>query len=329
MEIPRGAGVGDVFGEMARGGGFEASSLAAGLDVLHDMISDAECLRFVSFVGAVVSTGARGIIRDMMRNGWFDAAVTTCGALDHDIARHFSEYREGSFTMDDGELAERRIHRLGSVLVPMQSYGPLIEAKMQGFLEEEYRGGAREMSTADITGMIGRRLGGDSFLHWAHRNGIPVVVPGIMDGAVGSQIWMFAQKHPDFKLDLIPDANLLSGLVFKAGRSGALMIGGGISKHHTMWWNQYRGGMDYAVYITTAQEFDGSLSGAPVREAISWGKVAAGARQVTIRAEATAVLPFIHAALAARLDPAGGGRARGPAPGGAAGSSPAAAGKTQ
>ena len=36
------------------------------------------------------------------------------------------------------------------------------------------------------------------------------------------------------------------------------MIGGGISKHHTLWWNQYREGLDYAFYITTAQEFDGS-----------------------------------------------------------------------
>ena len=33
-------------------------------------------------------------------------------------------------------------------------------------------------------------------------------------------------------------------------------------------------GLDYALYITTAQEFDGSSSGALVNEAISWGKVA-------------------------------------------------------
>ena len=79
-------------------------------------------------------------------------------------------------------------------------------------------------------------------------------------------------KHNDFKLDLIGDANLISGLIFKAKKSGAFMIGGGISKHHTLWWNQYREGLDYAFYITTAQEFDGSLSGALVKEAISWGK---------------------------------------------------------
>jgi deoxyhypusine synthase len=73
-------------------------------------------------------------------------------------------------------------------------------------------------------------------------------------------------------LNLIADADLILGLVFKAKKSGALMLGGGISKHHTLWWNQYREGLDYAFYITT-KEFDGILSGAFVKEAISWGKV--------------------------------------------------------
>jgi len=306
IDISRETDVAKIFGELSQAGGFEATNLSAGFEILREMISDMECLRFVSFVGAVVSTGLRGIIRDMMKNKWFDVAITTCGALDHDIARHFSNYREGSFTMDDRELAGQDIHRLGNVLVPAGSYGPLIEEKMQAFLEEEYQKGAREMSTADITRMIGRHLGEDSFLYWACKNEMPVVVPGIVDGAVGSQIWMFAQKHPDFKLNLISDADLLSGRVFKAERSGALMIGGGISKHHTMWWNQYRDGLDYAVYLTTAQEFDGSLSGALVREAISWGKVTAGAKEVTIHAEATTILPFIYAALVARLGQAKG-----------------------
>jgi len=237
----------------------------------------------------------------MMKNNWFDVVLTTCGALDHDIARHFSHYKEGSFTMDDNELADQEIHRLGNVLVPMDSYGPLIEEKMNSFLEEEYQKGVREMTTAEICKMIGKHLGEDSFLYWAYKNDINVVVPGIMDGAVGSQIWMFTQSHNDFKLNVIGDANLLSGLIFKAEKSGAFMIGGGISKHHTLWWNQYREGLDYAFYITTAQEFDGSLSGALVREAISWGKVTQKAKQSTLHAEVTTILPFIYAALVSKL----------------------------
>jgi deoxyhypusine synthase len=293
--------INQIFEQMSKSGGFESRNLADGVEILSSMISDTECLRFLSFVGAIVSTGVRGIIKDMMAKKWFDVAITTCGALDHDIARHFSNYMEGSFTMDDLQLADQNIHRLGNVLVPMESYGPLIEGKMQEILEEAYKQGKKEMSTADITKEIGKRLGEDSFLYWAYKNDISVIVPGIMDGAVGSQIWLFSQKHSDFKLNLNADADILSGLVFKAKKSGALMLGGGISKHHTLWWNQYREGLDYAVYLTTAQEFDGSLSGALVREAISWGKVTKEAKQTTIHAEITTALPFIYRSLVSKI----------------------------
>lgn len=301
IEVGADSTVREIISELSQSGGFESVNISDGTSVLSSMISDKDCLRFISFVGAVTSTGLRGVIKNMIKNKWFDVAMTTCGALDHDIARYFSDYKEGSFMIDDVELSGSQMHRLGNVLVPLESYGPLIEEKIQSYLEEEYQNGIREMSTADICSMIGRHMGEGSFLYWAHKNGIKVIVPGIVDGAVGSQIWMFAQKHDDFRLNVVKDSDLLSGLVFKAKRSGALMIGGGISKHHTLWWNQYRGGMDYAFYITTAQEFDGSLSGAPVREAISWGKVTRHAKQVTLHAEATTILPFIYAAVASRL----------------------------
>ena len=287
---------------MSKSGGFESRNLAESLDILTTMIKDDDCQKFLSLVGAIISTGLRGIVKDMIKNKWFNIVITTCGALDHDIARHFSNYNEGSFTLDDAELADQDIHRLGNVLVPMQSYGPLIEEKMQLFLEEEYNKGTREMSTEDICKMIGSHLGEDSFLYWASKNDIKVIVPGIVDGAVGSQIWMFTQKHTDFKLNITKDSDTLSGIIFKAKKSGALMLGGGISKHHTLWWNQYREGLDYAVYITTAQEFDGSLSGALVREAISWGKVTQNAKQTTIHAEITTVLPFLYSALLSKLE---------------------------
>ena len=290
-----------IFNQMALSGGFESRNLADGLEILSTMINDKECVKFLSFVAAITSTGLRGIITDMLKKKMFDVVITTCGALDHDIARYFSNYLEGSFTLDDAELLEKNIHRLGNVLVPMDSYGTIIEEKMQASLEAAYKSGKREMSTADITKMIGENLGEGSFLYWAAKNNIPVVVPGIVDGAVGSQIWMFAQKHHDFKLNVVADSELLSSIVFKAKKSGAFMMGGGISKHHTLWWNQYRDGLDYAVYVTTAQEFDGSLSGALVREAISWGKVTQNAKQTTIHAEITTILPFLYSALLSKI----------------------------
>jgi deoxyhypusine synthase len=286
-----------IFADMANTGGFESRNFAYGVEILRKMISERNCTKFLSFVGALISTGARGIVRDMIKNNMFDIVITTCGALDHDIARTYDKYYAGDFRMDDRMLLSKNIHRLGNVLVPMDNYGPLIEAKMQPCLNKMYEEGKHEVATYEVTDHIGSTLDESSFLYWAHKNKVPVIVPGIVDGAVGSQIWFFNQQHKDFKIDILKDETKLSDLVYDAKKSGAFMIGGGISKHHTLWWNQFREGLEYAVSITTAPEWDGSLSGALVAEAISWGKVTAKAHQTTIHGEATTLLPFIYAAL--------------------------------
>ncbi|MGN6632933.1 MAG: deoxyhypusine synthase [Nitrososphaeraceae archaeon] len=290
--------VGSIIRSMSSSGGFESRNLATGINILRTMRNDSKCTRFLSFVAAIISTGTRGIIRDMLKDNMFQCVITTCGALDHDIARTYEKYFSGEFEIDDSLLYNKKIHRLGNVLIPNENYGPLIEKKMQKWLTEMYReNGTKEFSSFDITKYIGSRLNETSFLYWANKNNIPVIVPGILDGAVGSQIWLFYQNHKDFKLNLLSDQSKLSDVIFEAKKTGALMLGGGISKHHTLWWNQFRGGLDYAVYVTTAAEWDGSLSGAKVAEAISWGKVRTMAKQITIHGEITTLLPFMYAGM--------------------------------
>ena len=131
------------------------------------------------------------------------------------------------------------------------------------------------------------------FLAICAKKNIKVFVPGPTDGAVGSQLWLFWQSHKDFTLDILAEEHELSDIVHEAKSTGAVMIGGGISKHHTIWWNQFRDGLDYAVQVTTAPEWDGSLSGARVREAVSWGKVRPKARRITVEGDATVMLPLI------------------------------------
>ena len=103
----------------------------------------------------------------------------------------------------------------------------------------------------------------------------------------------YGQDHRSITINI----NELSDLIFDAKKTGALMVGGGISKHHTIWWNQFRGGLDYAVYVTTAQEFDGSLSGAKLEEAISWKKIREDAEFVNVYGDATVILPLLIGAL--------------------------------
>jgi deoxyhypusine synthase len=287
---------------MGRGGGFMAKNLADAARILDAMYSEEGCTKFLSFPAAIVATGTRGLLIDLVREGMVDVIITASGTLDHDVSRTLAHYYHGSFDMDDVELHRSGYHRLGNILVPLDSYGPLIEKRMQALLGRLYEKGVQSPTTEELCREIGRDLDSEkSLLYWAQKKGVPVFVPGIMDGAVGSQIWQFAEKRRDFRVDVIGDERRLAEIVFASKKSGALVIGGGITKHHALWWNQFRGGLDYACYVTTAQEYDGSLSGAQVREAVSWGKVKAKAAQVTLCAEDTTVLPIIASYALTRL----------------------------
>ncbi|MCD6260877.1 MAG: deoxyhypusine synthase family protein, partial [Thaumarchaeota archaeon] len=48
-------------------------------------------------------------------------------------------------------------------------------------------------------------------------------------------------------------------------------------------------------------EYDGSLSGALVSEAVSWGKVKPDARKVTVHGDATIIFPILLASILDKL----------------------------
>lgn len=287
---------------MDRAGGFTAKKLAVASGILARMRADPECKVVWSFPAAVMATGMRGLIVDAVREGWVDAIITTCGTLDHDLARVWQPYYHGAFEMDDRALHQAGVNRLGNVLVPNESYGEILEERLRPMLDRlwENRGERDSWSTSQLIRYCGEQLAGEkraeeSLLYWAAKKDVPIVVPGPTDGAWGSQIWSFYQTHRAFRFDLLADEQLLMDFVSDAKKLGALMVGGGISKHHAIWWAQFRDGLDYAVYLTTAVEHDGSLSGARVREAVSWGKVKEDARFVTVEGDATISLPIVMA----------------------------------
>ncbi len=283
--------------QMKESWGFTAEKVVTGIDILERMFADKQCTKFLSFPACLVATGTRGVLKEIVKRCFADVIITTCGTLDHDLARCWKNYYRGSFEMDDKMLHKLKVNRLGNILVPNESYGIIIEQKIQELLTSLWDEGIREISSREICKEIGRRLcNEESILYWAQKNDIPVYIPGLTDGAVGYQIWLFSQDHK-LKVDVLKDEQELSNLIFDSKKTGALVIGGGISKHHVIWWNQFKGGLDYAVYITTAVEWDGSLSGAQVREAISWGKVKETAKRVTIEGDATVILPIMMAAL--------------------------------
>lgn len=276
--------------------GFTCEGLVNGSKVIKEMVNEAD-LRFLSFTANLVSTGLRGLFADLIKKGFFNIVVTTGGTIDHDIARSFGgKYYKGSFDFDDSMLRELEIHRLGNILIPFESYGKVIEDVVRRFLQEIVKD-RKELPVYELLWEFGKRINDShSILRAAYEKKVPIIVPGIVDGSFGTNLFIQSQ-FLDFKINLFDDMRLIKDLVFSSKKSGALIIGGGISKHHTIWWNQFKDGLDYAVYVTTAQEYDGSLSGAKPREAISWNKIRPTAKHVTIYGDATIILPILAASL--------------------------------
>lgn len=106
-----------------------------------------------------------------------------------------------------------------------------------------------------------------------------------------------------------PDLRLINTQAIFAPKTGMIILGGGLVKHHIAnanlmvrgsprwgggWgppgrvWGltpclpRQRNGADFSVYVNTAQEFDGSDSGARPDEAVSWGKIRMDATPVKV-----------------------------------------------
>ena len=300
--------VGDIsslIDQMANAGGFSATKLAHARDVLAEAIEKSNrdgVLNWLSFPACLCATGTRGFFVEAVKRQAYNVIITTCGTLDHDIARTYQAYFHGAFELDDVELGEQGLNRLGNVIVPNECYGDILEKSVLPWLEEIEQE-RKELNpqnpwhgfgSVELCWAFGDRINDEnSLLYWAAKHRIPIIIPGLSDGSIGAQLFMHRQRSPDFMIDFLADEQILSDLTWTCEESHALMVGGGISKHHVIWWNQYRGGLDSAVGITTASEHDGSLSGARLREAISWGKIRPEAPQVTVEGDASVLLPIL------------------------------------
>ncbi|MEM3202168.1 MAG: deoxyhypusine synthase [Candidatus Micrarchaeaceae archaeon] len=298
VKIKKGMKVKELVESMKDIGGFSAQHMVKGIEILKEMNADKDSFNFLSFPADLVSTGLRGVLAGMVK--YFDAIITTGGTLDHDIARAYGgRYSVGRFEADDARLHQLHIYREGNVFIENKEYGLTVENAFNKVMKELYasKDYKEEYSASELAREFGKRMDDEnSILRQAYLHNVPIYNPGILDGAFGTQLTIFSQDHK-FKLNLIKDELELSNIAFDHKVTGALMIGGGISKHHVIWWNQFKGGLDYSVYITTATQFDGSLSGARLTEAVSWGKIKEKGKYVTIDGDATIILPFMAAAL--------------------------------
>ncbi|RXN37065.1 deoxyhypusine synthase [Labeo rohita] len=182
------------------------------------------------------------------------------------------------------------------------------KALLQSFLTTGFQASSFGLAVQEINKMgtqwtpskmihrLGKEINNpDSVYYWAYKNDIPVFSPALTDGSLGDMIYFHSYKNPGLVLDIVEDIRRLNSKAVFAKSTGMIILGGGLVKHHIANANLMRNGADFAVFVNTGQEFDGSDSGARPDEAVSWGKIRMDASPVKVYADASIVFPLLVA----------------------------------
>ncbi|CCE72847.1 Piso0_000446 [Millerozyma farinosa CBS 7064] len=323
--------------------GFQASSLAQACDIIEKMRTwkgkhknelddhartgnfDKDGFQrttiFLGYTSNLISSGLRETIRFLVQHKMVNAIVATAGGIEEDLIKVLAPTYMGEYNLSGKGLREQGLNRIGNLLVPNDNYCKFEEwivPILDKCLEEQQESLAKlgpEALNADspacwtpskLINRLGKEINDESsVLYWAYKNDIPIFCPALTDGSIGDMLFFhtFKASPSQLRLDIVADIRKINSLSMAASHAGMILLGGGLIKHHICNACLMRNGADYAVYINTGQEFDGSDAGARPDEAVSWGKIKADASQVKIYADASVVFPLMVAATFARDKP--------------------------
>ena len=285
--------VSDLIEQFDDSGVLGAGRVGRACNLLADMIQDDDMSVFMSLGGPLIPGGMRNIVSKMIKEGHVDLIVASGANITHDLVEAFggAHYRhEGK---DDEELNEEGIGRIADINVGSDDF-TIFETEIIKIFEKISKE-KKIVSIQELLYEIGLLVDDEnSFVATAARNDVPIFAPGLIDSMMGLQLWIFTQDH-DFTISAVGDMPLLSDIVFESEKVGAILLGGGLTKHYTLASNVIKGGLDAAIQITMDRPEAGSLGGAPLEEAKSWAKARCGSNLVSVVGDVTVIMPLIYA----------------------------------
>ncbi|GAB7347870.1 hypothetical protein MBLNU459_g5398t1 [Dothideomycetes sp. NU459] len=295
--------------------GFQASSVGQAAKVIDGMRAwrDPETGQrttiFLGYTSNLISSGLRETLRWLVQHKHVSAIVTTAGGVEEDFIKCLAPTYLGSFSTSGAALRAKGMNRIGNLLVPNSNYCAFEDWVVPIFdkmLEEQEASRTSEeplhWTPSKVINRLGKEINDErSVYYWAWKNDIPVFCPALTDGSIGDMLYFhtFKASPQQLRVDIVEDIRKINTIAVRAKRAGMIILGGGIVKHHIANACLMRNGAESAVYINTANEFDGSDAGARPDEAVSWGKIKVDGESVY--AEATVVFPLIVAATFARV----------------------------
>ncbi|XP_073351087.1 deoxyhypusine synthase-like [Pagrus major] len=264
--------------------------------------SNCPCLRsctiFLGYTSNLISSGIRETIRYVVEHKMVDVLVTTAGGIEEDLIKCLGPVYLGDFSLSGKDLFKKGIDRIGNLLMPDENYDTFygwIKPILKQMLLEQNTQGAH-WTPSKMIHRLGKEINNpESVCYWAYKNNIPVFSPALTDGAIGDVLYFFSADNPGLIVDITEDITRMNTQAVAANSTGMIILGGGVAKHHICNANAMRLGADFAVYVNTAQESDGSDSGARPDEAVTWGKIKVDAKPVKVFADATLIFPLLVA----------------------------------
>ena len=296
IRVKSGMSIGQLVMEMRSCGVLGAGRLAKAVDLVTEMFMDPNYTVFLTLAGPMIPGGLRRIVKDLIDDEYIDVMIASGANIVHDVIETFGyNHIKGTLLADDVKLMKKKLGRVGDIYVRQEAFDKL-EREIHKFLEEMSKEKIERLSVRRFLYNLGTRLKDpNSILVSAAKRNVPILCPGLFDSMIGFHVWTFSQLKK-FSIDPLADLHELSEVVFKAKKVGAIILGGGLPKHHVLGACTLKGGVDVAVQITLDRPEGGSLSGAPLEEAISWGKVKAKGKHATVIGDATMIFPVIIAA---------------------------------
>ena len=289
--------------------GFQATNMATAIEILR-RIRDRNVPLYLGFTSNVGTCGLRETVTYLTKNHHVRALATSAGAIEEDVMKVFQHFVLGDFRPDDVDLFERSISRTGNIFIPSSRYKylHLFLYSLNKRILQSYILTQGYIDVVDYVRELGHHLEilkaprrEESFVYWAYKNNIDLHCPALLDGAMGDALYWFQRSIKErFTIDIMGYLKRLTDdmvlMKAQAGEIALWAIGGSVPKHMICNSAIYAGGANYTIYVNTATEIDGSNAGAPINEAITWGKVRPDADAIKVEAEATLVVPLMVAA---------------------------------
>lgn len=277
--------------------GFGARRLAEAVEIYELMLSG-DYTKFLALSGAMVPAGMRNIVSCLIRKGYVDVLVTTGANLVHDIIESFGHHSLGTQDSDDARLRAEGVSRIYDVFIRDEDF-VRFEELMQGALPSM----PQPISGMELMRLLGAQISDSrSILRSAYEQGVPIFCPALSDSMIGLQAWLHTQTKK-LSVDAFADVKEIVEICYEAERSGILIVGGGVPKNFALQSMLVTPkSFDLAIQLTTDTPENGGLSGATLSEAVSWGKISADARYVTVYGDATITLPMMVAAALDRIE---------------------------